>query len=335
MRRTTALAVLVVLAVANGFAFAHEVRPAYLELRQTGPRRFEVVWKVPMRGDMVLGIAPILPSSLSQIGPPTTRIVPGARIERFTYKSDAASLVGEEISISGLSAMQIDVLVRIELADGQSHSAILRPSSPSFVIPNRASKIEVAWSYSRMGAIHILEGVDHLLFLVALLMLISGFRTLIKTVTAFTVAHSVTLVLATLGLVNVPSAPTEAIIALSIVFLAAEMVRKQAGEQTLTARAPWIVAGVFGLFHGLGFAGALSEVGVPSHEVPLALFMFNVGVEFGQLLFVSIVFGLFTALRRFSSPKTLVVRQFVPYAVGSIAAFWTIERVAAAFPSSV
>ena len=180
-------------------ATAHEIRPALLEITERSPGRFDVLWKVPMRGDMVLRIKPVLPSSLTPIAPPSARIVPGARIERFSYKGDAASLVGEEISISGLSALQIDVLVRIELADGQAHSAILRPSSSSFVIPERASKVEVAWSYARMGAIHILEGVDHLLFLVALLMLISGFRTLIKTVTAFTVAHSVTLVLATLG----------------------------------------------------------------------------------------------------------------------------------------
>ena len=307
---------------------AHEIRPALLDITERSPGWFDVTWKVPMRGDMVLGIGPILPSSLTQIGPPSTRIVPGARIERFTYKGDAASLVGEIIDIKGLSSLQIDVLVRIDFADGQSHSAILRPSSPSFVIPERASKVDVALSYSRMGVIHILEGMDHLLFLVALLMLVSGFRSLLKTVTAFTVAHSATLVLATLGVVKVPSAPTEAIIALSIVFLAVEIVRQQAGEQVLTARAPWIVAGMFGLFHGLGFAGALSEVGVPSHEVPLALFMFNVGVEIGQLLFVSVVFGVLTVLRRLPLPTVSGVRRFFPYAVGSIAAFWVIQRVA-------
>ncbi len=312
-------------------ASAHEIRPALLQITEQSPGRFDVIWKVPMRGDRVLGIEPILPPSLTQIGPTSTQIVPGARIERFTCKGEAASLVGETIDIKGLSSLQIDVLLRLELADGQSHSAILRPSSSAFVIPKRASRVEVAWSYSRMGVIHILEGVDHLLFLVALLMLISGFRMLIKTVTAFTIAHSITLALATLGVVNVPSAPTEALIALSIVFLASEIVRQRAGEEALTARAPWVVAGVFGLFHGLGFAGALSEVGVPSHEVPLALLMFNVGVEIGQLLFVSAVFGLLTILRRHPLSKTLVVRQFFPYAVGSIAAFWVIERIALAF----
>ncbi len=311
--------------------YGHEIRPALFDISERTPGWFEVTFKAPMRGDIVLPIAPVFPPSLEPIGPPSNRLIPGARIQHFTCKGNAASLIGEEISVSGLSALQIDVLLRIELADGRAHSAILRPSSPSFVIPKQASKVEVAWSYSRMGVIHILGGVDHLLFLVALLMLISGFRMLIKTVTAFTIAHSITLVLATLGMVNVPSAPTEAIIALSIVFLAVEIVRYRAGELVLTARAPWVVACLFGLFHGLGFAGALSAIGVPSHEVPLALLMFNVGVEIGQLMFVSVVFAILTVLRSLSLPMTHRARQFFPYAVGSIAAFWVIERVAVAF----
>ena len=214
------------------------------------------------------------------------------------------------------------------MADGSTHSAILRPSSPSFEIPARASKGEVAWSYSRMGLFHILGGIDHLLFLVAMLMLVSGFVKLIKTITAFTIAHSLTLALASLGIVHVPSAPTEAVISLSIVFLAVELLQERSGRKGLAGRYPWGVAFVFGLFHGLGFAGALSQLGLPQHEVPLALLMFNVGVEAGQILFVVAVVGLIALLKRIRIPVTQ--GRLVPYAVGGIAAFWTIERVALA-----
>jgi hypothetical protein len=151
---------------------------------------------------------------------------------------------------------------------------------------------------------------------------------LLKAVTAFTVAHSITLALATLGLVHVPSAPTEAIISLSIVFLAAEILHKQRGEIGLTERYPWMIAFIFGLFHGLGFAGALSEIGVPQHEVPLALFTFNVGVETGQLMFIAVVVGGIAALRRLPLNAPQGGRGVLPYAIGSVAAFWTIERVA-------
>jgi hypothetical protein len=222
------------------------------------------------------------------------------------------------------------VLLRLDLADGTKHAAILRPASPSFDIPARATRTQVAWSYTRMGVIHILEGIDHLLFLLALLLLVSGFWKLLKTITAFTLAHSVTLALATLGVVAVPPAPTEAVISLSIVFLAAEIVRKHQGESVLTARYPWVVAFVFGLFHGLGFAGALSQVGVPQHEVPLALLMFNVGVEIGQVVFVTVVVSVLAVVRHIPVAKTRHAWKLAPYALGSIAAFWTIERVTAA-----
>ena len=307
---------------------AHEIRPALLDITERNPGWFDVTWKVPMRGEMVLGIAPVFPTSLEPVGPPSSRVIPGARIMGFTLRGTADSLVGERITIDGLSALQIDVLLRLELADGTSHSAILRPSSPSFEIPVRATKGDVAWSYARMGVIHILQGVDHLLFLLAVLLLVSGVGQLLKTITAFTVAHSITLALASLGVVNIPSTPTEAVISLSIVFLAAEVLRKQAGETGLTQRYPWVIAFGFGLFHGLGFAGALSELGLPAHEVPLALLMFNVGVEVGQIMFVAAAVGLIALLKRIRIP--LAQGRLVPYSIGSIAAFWTIERVALA-----
>ena len=241
-------------------------------------------------------------------------------------------LTGQTIAIDGLAAVQTDVLLLVQLQGGTQHSAILRPSSPQFTIPLEASKLQVAGDYWRLGTIHILEGVDHLLFVLALLLIVVGFKQLLTAVTAFTVAHSITLVLATLGVVHVPAAPTEAIIALSILFLATEIVHKHNGQFSLTEKYPWIVAFAFGLFHGLGFAGALSEIGVPQHEVPLALFMFNVGVETGQLLFIAVVLSLIAVLKKLPFTVPPGAWRLLPYAIGSVAAFWTIERVASFLP---
>jgi hydrogenase/urease accessory protein HupE len=309
-------------------ALAHEIRPGLLDLVESQGGTVRVTWKVPTRGDRVLALTPIFPAGWSPLGPASERTVPGAWIQHSTWRADGAGVVGQRIEIEGLSGTQTDVLLRVELADGATHSAVLRPSDPGFVVPAVASKREVAGSYWRMGVIHILEGIDHLLFLLALLLIVTGFRKLLWTVTAFTLAHSITLALATLGFVNVPSAPTEAVISLSILFLAAEIVRNRQGEATLTERRPWLVALAFGLFHGLGFAGALSEVGVPAHEVPLALLMFNVGVETGQVLFVAAAAGLLAAFARLPVAVPQGSWRLAPYTIGALAAFWTIERLA-------
>jgi hypothetical protein len=312
---------------AVGETSAHEIRPALLQIEEKEPGLFDVVWKVPVKDAVVPDIRPVFPSFMKQIGRTATQMLPGTKLERSTYNSNGRPIVGETLTIDRLSTMQIDVLVRLKLADGSTHSAILRPDTPSFVVPAQATKREVAWSYWRMGLVHILSGMDHLLFLLALLFLVSGFWNLLKTITAFTVAHSITLALATLGFVHVPPAPTEAIIALSIVFLAAEIVRKHYGEIGLTERYPWIVAGFFGLFHGLGFAGALTNIGLPAHEIPLSLFMFNVGVETGQILFIAVVSGLLAALRHVAVRVPNGGWRLVPYGIGGVAAFWTVERV--------
>ena len=290
---------------------AHEIRPALLEIEETGPGIFEVTWKLPGKGDRALGLEPILPENLTAVAPPTVRKVPAAWVQRATYKSDGTPIVGRSISIDGLSGVQTDVLLRIELLDGSTHSAILRPNSPTFEIPARESKKEVALGTYRMGIVHILEGYDHLLFLLALMLIVTGFWRLVKTITAFTVAHSITLALATLGVVNFPTAPTEAVIALSIVFLAAEVIRMRNGEEVLTQRYPWVVAFGFGLIHGLGFAGALSQVGIPEHEVPLSLLMFNLGVETGQIVFVTVVALALAGIRRIpvnATPRRMASR---------------------------
>jgi len=307
---------------------AHEIRPALLQIEERETGLFDVVWKVPVKDGVIPKIQPIFPSFMKQIGRTATQMLPGTKLERSTYNSNGKPIVGETFNIDGLSTMQIDVLVRLKLADGNSHSAILKPDKPSYRVPAQATKVEVVWSYWRMGLVHILEGIDHLLFLLALLFLVNGFWNLLKTITAFTLAHSVTLALASLGIVYVPPAPTEAIIALSIVFLAAELARKYSGEIGLTERYPWVVACFFGLFHGLGFAGALTNIGLPAHEIPLALLMFNVGVETGQVLFIVAVVAALEALRRLPMPVPQDARQLVPYVIGGIAAFWTIERVA-------
>jgi len=308
---------------------ADEFRPALLDITERDGGWVDVTWKVPALGDRVIALTPILPEFLEPVGPGSDRSVPGARVVYGSYRSDGRSLAGAMLKIDGLVAVPIDVVVRIALHDGSEHSAILRGGNDSFTIPEQATRLELAVSYWRMGTIHILEGFDHLLFLLTLLLIVAGIWPLLKTVTAFTVAHSLTLGLATLGVVHVPQAPTEAVISLSIVLLAVEVVRKYAGELTLSERYPWVIAFTFGLVHGLGFAGALSEIGVPQNEVPLALLMFNVGVETGQVMFVVTVSLLLAALHKLHGHTARAVGRAAPYAIGGVAAFWTIQRVGA------
>lgn len=314
---------------------ADEIRPALLDIKEQNTGLFTVTWKVPMRGDRVLAITPVLPGSLKLLGTPTVQITPGAQIQQASYKNNTTSLTGQRIMIEGLVAVQTDVLLLIQLQDGTQYSSILRPSSPEYIIPLQASKLQVASDYWRLGTIHILEGVDHLSFVFALLLIVTGLGQLLKAVTAFTLAHSITLALATLGLVNLPAAPTEAIISLSILFLATEIIHKHNGQLSLTEKYPWVIAFTFGLFHGLGFAGALSEIGVPQNEVPLALLMFNIGVETGQILFIGVVLGLIAVLKRLPFTPPQGAWRVAPYTIGSAAAFWTIERVLSFLPTGV
>jgi hydrogenase/urease accessory protein HupE len=230
--------------------------------------------------------------------------------------------------VKGLEETQTDVLLRVGYLDGSASNQRLTPDAPEVEIPRRPSSLEVVQTYLVLGVEHILLGVDHLLFVLALLLLVRGMRRLVATVTAFTVAHSITLGAATLGLVHVPSAPVEAIIALSILFLASELARGRNadGSEDLTARFPWLVAFAFGLLHGFGFAGALSEVGIPEQAVPLALLFFNVGVELGQLVFIAAVFALAWVVRVSAVRVPAVWRTAVAYGIGSVAAYWAVER---------
>ena len=316
-------------------ANADEIRPALLDIKEQTTGLFAVTWKVPTRGEKALALTPHLPNSLELFGSPVIQEVPGALVEHATYKNNSESLTGQTIVIEGLSAVQTDVLLLVQLQDGTQHSAILRPGSAEFTIPLEASKLEIANDYWLMGTIHILEGVDHLLFVLALILLVPNRWKLFKTITAFTIAHSISLGLATLGFINMPPAPTEAVIALSILFLAVEIIHSKQGKTTLTEQYPWVVAFLFGLFHGLGFAGALSEIGVPQNEVPLALLMFNVGVETGQLLFIAVVLILFSLLRRLPITLPQGAWRILPYGIGSVAAFWTIDRVMSFLPIAI
>jgi hydrogenase/urease accessory protein HupE len=303
-------------------------RPAYLELRETGPETYAVLWKVPALGDRRLRAEVRFPEGTRRLGEPLGRFEGGAYVERWQIER-AGGLAGQVISIDGLLGGVTDVIVRIERADGSSQLARLLPESARFTIAAPAGTGDVAWSYLVLGVEHILGGIDHLLFVLALLLIVRGGRRIILTVTAFTVAHSITLVAATLGWVHVPGPPVEAVIALSIVFVATEVVRGLQGRPGITARAPWVVAFSFGLLHGFGFAGALAEVGLPQKAIPVALLMFNVGVEIGQLIFVAVTLAVGALLAPFPLLRRPWMQYAAPYAIGAVAMFWVIERIGA------
>lgn len=309
-------------------AGAHEVRPGYLEIRQTDEETYRVLFKVPARGELRLGIHASLPPSCTPLTPVSTYSAPGAYVDRWTV-SCPGGLTGREIAVDGLSDTLTDALARIERADGTTQIARLTPAEPSFVVEAAPAALEVAWTYLRLGIEHILLGIDHLLFVLALLILVEGRRRLVLTVTAFTAAHSLTLAAATLGFVHVPRQPVEAVIALSIVFVAGEIahVHQPSRRSGLTRRSPWIVAFTFGLLHGFGFAGALIEVGLPEQAIPLALLFFNVGVEVGQLLFIAAVLALWALISRTPVPQPAWAWRLPAYGIGAVAAFWTIERI--------
>jgi hydrogenase/urease accessory protein HupE len=306
---------------------AHEVRPAYLDLREERPGEFSVLWKTPMLGEMRLALDPVFSGRVEALTPVAAQTTGDAAVQ--TWRVRAENLRGQTLRIDGLETTLTDVLVRVAFTDGSTWVHRLTPRQPASLIPARPNAWSVAGTYLALGVEHILTGIDHLLFVLALLLLTTGTWRLVKTVTAFTVAHSITLGLATLGIVHVPSRPVEAVIALSIVFVAAEIVQARRGRAGLAAQMPWIVAFIFGLLHGFGFAGALSEVGLPEGHIPVALLFFNLGVEAGQLLFVAAVLTLVAGARRIPMAWPRWAGLVPPYAIGSLAMFWMIQRVVA------
>ena len=329
------LSILAVLLAAPA-ALAHEVRPAYLQLHQTAPDTYEILWKVPALGeDLRLALYVELPDDCVAVGEPRATSANGALTERWKIRR-AGGLTGSPIRIAGLSAMATaDVLVRLERLDGSAQVVRLTPAEPSFVVEAAPRKSQVAATYTRLGVEHILSGADHLLYILAMLLLVKGWKRIVATMTAFTATHSLTLTAATLGWVHIPQPPVEACIALSIVFIARETVCSEEGRPGLTERWPWVVSFTFGLLHGLGFAGALAEVGLPPSAIPIALLFFNVGVEIGQLVFVAAVLALLAlareAIRRLRPGAglrpSLFLRLAPPYAIGGMAMFWVIQRL--------
>lgn len=309
-------------------AGAHEVRPAYLQIDQTGPDSYSVIWRTPLLSGMPLPVVLTFPEGVRTISGPGTQEMPGSTIERRLIEVPGG-LAGKRIDFIGLQATITDVLIRIAM-DGRTTTSMVRPSQPWLAIDAQQGTLAVAAAYTRHGIEHILLGFDHLLFIASLMLIVRDWRVLVKTITAFTLAHSITLALGAFGLVTLPAGPVEAMVALSIVLVCVEAVRLRRGETSLAIEWPWVVAFAFGLLHGFGFAGALVDLGLPQGDIPLALLFFNIGVEIGQLLFIAAILAVGASVRRiFSIPRPAPVA--IAYAIGILASFWGVSRLDAMF----
>jgi len=314
-------------------ARADEFKPGYLQLTQLDRETYDVLWKIPAIDESTtLKVKPQFPETTVAVMPMRSTYSRGIIVQRWRIRVPGG-LDGKSIAFSQLSETRIDVLARLVRLDGTVQLERILPVHPSFVGRASPGRLDVVRTYAILGIEHILSGFDHLLFVLALVLLVQGTRRLLLTITAFTVAHSLTLAGATLGWVHVAGPPVEASIALSIVFIASEIVHARQGRYSLTQQYPWIVAFTFGLLHGFGFAGALAEVGLPQSSIPIALLFFNVGVEIGQLLFVGAVLTVIAVGWRAGSRLRLSppvwLWRIAPYAIGTLASFWLVERGAA------
>lgn len=327
--------VLALLGVAPS-AQGHALQPGYLELTAVNDNSFRVLWRVPDVRGAPMPIAVRLPESCEPFAAPSLRPSAGAWVATWIAACEGG-LGGQSLTIEGLERTRTDVLVRYQLApEREARTQRLTPTAVTFAIPEQPSPGQTFLAFLRLGYDHILEGLDHLLFVFALMLLVPELWRLAGAITSFTLAHSISLAAASLDWVRVPGPPVEAVIALSIMALAAESVRREGGQGSLTARRPWLICFPFGLLHGLGFAGALQEIGLPADETLLALVAFNLGVEAGQLVFVFAVAATGWLLRhllrhqpghptRLGRPSNLLTA----YAIGGVAGFWFVERVAA------
>jgi len=310
-------------------SMSDEIRPAYLEVTENKQNIFSLLLKVPAKGSKKLDIKVKLPRSCTNITPLSTHFVNNAHLERWSVEC-VEGLVGKTLAFQGLTRTSTDLLLRLELLNGTSQSILLTPTKTSYQIPQEASSLQIVKTYTWLGITHILMGFDHLLFVFALLLIVKNMRRLLWTITAFTLAHSITMAGATLGFIYIPQQPVEAMIALSILFLAMEIVHESQGKVGLTSRYPWLIAFIFGLLHGFGFAGALAEIGLPQQAITLALIFFNIGVELGQLVFVTAVVLIGLALQRLRHPYVLQkVEMVVVYSIGGLSSFWVFERISA------
>ena len=329
MLRRLAAAALLALVPGPGAVRAHPLAPALLEVREQGGGRLDVGWKTPLLRPRGTALAPVLPPACRDTGARTPSRDDTGIWTRWTAECGAGGLVGAEVGATGFGTTGIAALVRVTLADGRVVRGVVTAARPLLVIPPRPATLDVVRDYLRLGIAHILTGPDHLLFVFGLLLLAGTARRLLATVTAFTAGHSVTLTLAALGVVTPPSRPIEAAIAASVLALAIELSRRPA--PTLMRRRPWAMAATFGLLHGLGFAAALREAGLPSGDVPLALASFNAGIEVGQVAFVLAVLALAAATARVRAALPAWMARVPVYAMGSLAASWWIERTWALF----
>ncbi|MEA1880701.1 MAG: HupE/UreJ family protein [Campylobacterota bacterium] len=313
------------------FALADELKLSYLEIKEFKPAHYSLLLKVAAKEKVKLPIDVLLPNQCTLTTPKTSRLTNDIYLENWKMKCHN-SIVEKTLQLTGLKSTKTEALLRVELLSGTSHSILLNAVEPSYLIPKEASTLQIIQTYTWLGITHILLGFDHLLFVFALLLIVKNMRRLLWTVTAFTLAHSITMVVATLGIVKLPQAPVEAIIALSILFLAMEIMhqsneKKDEKQPSLTARYPWLIAFIFGLLHGFGFAGALAEIGLPQHAVTLALIFFNIGVELGQLMFIITFVITVMLLQRLNYPSLLNwLQTTLVYVMGSLSAFWLIER---------
>lgn len=329
-------ALLVAMSMVTTTASAHRLSPAFFGLTETAPDEYAAQWKVSISGGLADTLSPQMPEGCAVSGSVRLYVLDDQqtpndiRLQHANVECDAP-LAGSVFAVAGLESTDTDVLLRIDYADGSSFTQRLVPERPSVVIPEQPGTFDVVRTYTVLGIEHILSGIDHLLFVLALLLLVSGVGRLVATVTAFTLAHSITLAAATMGFVSVSPAAVEATIALSILFLATELVRRKAGRVNsksvgLTTRFPWVVAFSFGLLHGFGFAGALQEIGLPEQAIPLALLFFNIGVELGQLMFIGVAIAIGILLGRVNYEFSAESPRLAAYVIGSVSAFWVFER---------
>ena len=367
---------------------AHEVRPAYLELTEVSAGRFEVLWKQPVLADAEPGLVrrlplrPAFPAHCREAGRALPELTAAALLERWTIDCGDAGLANAPIEIAGLPRTLTDVLLRVRFADGAAVDHLLRPEAPRVAVSPEAGGGMAVPAYLRLGVEHLLFGFDHILFVVGLMFLVRRPLQLVQVVTAFTAAHSITLALSTLGVVTLSQRPVEAVIALSILYLAVELARgagravgadgasgfngasaahgasrahgtsgddasgddasgddatsgagRPGDQRSPLARSPWAIAFGFGLLHGFGFAGALADIGLPEQARAMALLLFNVGVEIGQLMIVGVLLALLYGLRVRRAPLPAVVVQAPIYVMGTVSAWWFLERVLSMVPA--